>query len=79
MNQNKSVLIVGIDPALIDFSSPEFAQHNLTAQRVPSEARAEIERLHGLGYQADWCMTDFGETVERVLEEKLKGSLATAL
>jgi hypothetical protein len=73
MNQNKSVLIVGIDPALIDFSSPEFAPHNLTAERVLSAGRAEIERLHGLGYQADWCMIDFGETAERVLEEKLKG------
>jgi hypothetical protein len=72
MNQMKSVLIVGIDPVLIDFSSPDFAPHNLTAERVLSAIRADTERLRGLGYEADSCMTDFGETAERVVTDKLR-------
>src|ERR1700692_826260 len=72
MEQKKSVLIVGIDPVLIDFSSPDFAPQNLSADRVLSALLADSERLRGLGYEADSCLTDLGETAERVLEDKLK-------
>ena len=47
MEQKKSVLIVGIDPVLIDFSSPDFAPQNVSADRVLSALRADSERLHG--------------------------------
>jgi hypothetical protein len=73
MKREKNVLIVGIDPVLIDFSSPEFAPQNLNAEKVLSGTRAAIDRLRGLGYEADSCLTDFGDTAERVLEEKLRG------
>ncbi len=33
---------------------------------------ADSERLRGLGYEVDSCLTDLGETAERVLEEKLR-------
>ena len=72
MEHNKRVLILGLDPGLIDFASPDFAPQNLTADRVLSAIRADSERLRGLGYEADSCLTDFGETAERVVEEKLK-------
>lgn len=72
MKQKKSVLIVGIDPVLIDFSSPDFAPQNLSANRVLSALLADSERLRGLGYEVDSCLTDLGETAERVLEEKLR-------
>lgn len=73
MAQKKSVLLVGIDPVLIDFSSPDFAPYNLSAERVLSALRTDSERLQGLGYETDLCLTDFGDTAERVLEEKLRG------
>jgi hypothetical protein len=73
MGQKKRVLIVGIDPVLIDFSSPDFAPFNLSAERVLAAIRADSERLRGLGYEVDLCLTDFGNTAERVLEEKLRG------
>jgi hypothetical protein len=64
--EEKSVLIVGIDPVLIDFSSPDFAPQNLSADRVMSGLLADRERLRGLGCEADLCLTDFGETAERL-------------
>jgi hypothetical protein len=70
--EKKSVLMIGIDPVLIDFSSPDFAPQNLSAERVLSALVADTERLRGLGYEADLCLTDFGETAERVVEDKLK-------
>jgi hypothetical protein len=75
VEQKKSVLIVGIDPVLIDFSSPDFAPYDLSAERVLSAIRADSERLRGLGYEADTCLTDFGESAERVLEEKTQGEV----
>lgn len=72
MEHKKSVLMVGLDPLLIDFSSPEFAPMNLSAERVLSALRADSERLHDLGYEAETCLTDFGETAERVLTDKLR-------
>jgi hypothetical protein len=70
--KKKSVLIVGIDPVLIDFSSPDFAPQNLSAERVLSALLADSERLRGLGYEADSCLTDLGETAEQVVEDKLR-------
>ncbi len=72
MEDKKSVLIMGIDPVLIDFSSPEFAPKNLTAERILSALQADSERLRSLGYEADVCLTDFGETAEQVVEDKLR-------
>ena len=72
MEHKKSVLMVGLDPVLIDFSSPEFAPMNLSADRVLSALRADGERLHGLGYEAENCLTDFGETAGQVVADKLR-------
>ncbi len=72
MKEKKSVLLVGLDPALIDFSSPGFADYNLSAERVLSAIRNDSEQLCGLGYEVDTCLTDFGDTAERVLENSLK-------
>ena len=72
MEQKKSVLLVGIDPVMIDFSSPDFAPYNLSADRVMSALLADNERLRGLGYDADLCLTDLGATAERVVEDKVR-------
>jgi hypothetical protein len=72
MEQKKSVLLVGIDPAVIDFSSPDFAPQKLSADRVMSALLADNQRLHELGYESDLCFTDLGATAERVVEEKLR-------
>ena len=72
MELRKSVLIVGLDPVLIDFSSPDFAPQNLSADRVLAALHADSERLRSLGYETDSCLTDHGATAERVLEDKLR-------
>ena len=71
--ETKKVLIVGIDPLLIDFTSPEFAAFpGLTAGKVEAGIKGSIQQLNELGYQADLCWTDFGQTATNVLEKKLK-------
>ena len=72
VERKKSVLLVGIDPAMIDFSSADFAPYNLNADRVMSALLAENQRLRDLGYESDLCLTDLGETAERVVEGKLR-------
>ncbi|MGZ3904904.1 MAG: hypothetical protein ACXVC6_14485 [Bacteroidia bacterium] len=71
--ENKKVLIVGIDPFLIDFTSPEFAAFpGLTAQKVEMGIKGSISKLNEMGYEADLCWTDFGQTAANVLEKKIK-------
>jgi hypothetical protein len=72
MEQKKSVLLVGIDPFEIDFSSGDFAPYNLSSDRVMSALLADQEQLRELGYQADLCLTDLGETAEGVVQDKLR-------
>ena len=69
----KSVLIVGLDPALIDFSDPAFAAFpGMNAARVMAGVTADQERLNAVGYDARICLTDFGETAEAVVLTQLK-------
>jgi hypothetical protein len=68
----KNVLIVGLDPTLVDFSSPEFAAFNLDAAKVLAAVKADGEHLSSLGYDVDVCLTDFGETAEAVALDHLR-------
>ena len=69
----KSVLIVGLDPALIDFSDPSFAAFpGMNAARVMAGVTGDQERLMKIGYDVGICLTDFGETAEAVVLAKLK-------
>lgn len=73
MANNKNVLIVGIDPFLINFSSPEFAAFpGLTAQKVEVGVKGSIQQLNEAGYTADLCWIDFGATAASILEKKIK-------
>jgi hypothetical protein len=65
------VLIVGLEPSLIDFSSPPYAASGLDAAAVRAGLIADQARLDALGYDAELCLTDFGETAETVLRERL--------
>ena len=72
MLTNKSVLIIGFDPQVLDFSSPELAPVNLTAEKVQAGTAAELERLRGQGYEPDGCFVDLGETAETVVASRLR-------
>ena len=73
MSSTKRVLIVGLQPQLIDFSAPEFSAFpGLSAEKVMEGLRAGAASLVALGYEAELCLTDFGETAEAVLRDALK-------
>jgi hypothetical protein len=71
MTDEKSVLIIGLDPTLIDYSKPGYAP-GMDAPNVLAGLKLSEDELTGLGYNVDMCLTDFGETAEAVLQSKLK-------
>jgi hypothetical protein len=58
----KTVLAIGIEPSFIDSS----AFPGLTAELMTSYVGAQIEQLRALGYEADSCLIDLGDTAEAV-------------
>lgn len=72
METRKQVLIVGLQPELIDFSSPEYAAFpGLTAEKVLEGLNAGAASLRAQGYEAQICLTDFGATADDVLRKAL--------
>jgi hypothetical protein len=71
MAVEKRVLVIGLDPALIDFSKPGYAP-GMTAERVFAGLKSSEDELTRLGYSVDTCLTDFGETAAGVVERQLK-------
>jgi hypothetical protein len=71
MRDEKSVLIIGLDPTLIDFSKPGYAP-GMDAAKVLAGLKLSEDELTGLGYSVHMCLTDFGETAGAVLQSKLK-------
>lgn len=73
MTNKKTVLVVGIDPALIDFTTPEFAaMKGITAENIEQGIKNSINQLNELGYSAHLCWTDFGETAISVIKKQLQ-------
>lgn len=69
----RSALIIGLDPELIDFSSPDFAAFpGMTAAKVWAGLTAAEEGLKARGYDAQHCLTDFGQTAEEVVTASLQ-------
>jgi hypothetical protein len=64
----KTVLAIGIDPALVDFTAlPQF-----TPEMFRSCIDAQIERVRGMGYDVTNCQIDLGDTAEAVTAEALR-------
>ena len=70
MRDEKSVLVIGLDPALIDFSHPGYAP-GMDATKVQAGLKSSEEELTRLGYSVQMCLTDFGETAEAVVQSRL--------
>jgi hypothetical protein len=69
----RSALVIGLDPDLIDFSSPDFAAFpGMTAAKVLAGLTAAEEGLKALGYDAHHCLTDFGQTAEAIVTAQLQ-------
>ena len=64
----KTVLAIGIDPALVDYTAfPQF-----TPEMFRTYIDAQIERVRGLGYDVTSCLIDLGDTAEAVAAEALR-------
>jgi hypothetical protein len=73
MTSKKNVLLVGLEPHLINFSDPAYAAFpGLTAEKVLGSLNADAAELNELGYDTTLCLVDFGETAEAVLSSQLK-------
>lgn len=73
MTEKKSVLVIGLQPTLIDFSAPEYAAYlDMDAAKVSAGLKAAEDSLTQLGYDVQMCLTDFGETAEAVVQDRLK-------
>lgn len=51
-----SVVVIGIDPYLIDFSMPEFARTGLTADVIQEGLDQSAAVLNAEGYTAELCL-----------------------
>jgi hypothetical protein len=74
MTENKAVLVIGLEPTLIDFSHPDYASTGLglDATKVLAGLKSSEDKLTRLGYDVQMCLTDFWETAEAVLRSQLK-------
>jgi hypothetical protein len=70
MRNEKRVLVIGLDPTLIDFSQPGYAP-GMDATKVLAGLKSSEEELTRLGYSVQMCLTDFGETAEAVVQSRL--------
>ena len=71
MTEKKSVLVIGLDPTMIDFSKPGYAP-GMDATKVLAGLKSSEDELTRLGYSVEMCLTDFGETAEAVLQNQLE-------
>ncbi len=71
MTDKKGVLVVGLDPTLIDFSDPGYGP-GMNAEKVFAGIKSSEDELTGLGYYVQTLLTDFGETAEAVVQNKLR-------
>jgi hypothetical protein len=71
MSGQKRVLVVGLDPTLIDFSQPGYPP-GMSAEKVFAGMKSSEDELTRLGYSMQSCLTDFGETAETVLRNQLE-------
>ena len=73
MTEEKQVLLIGLDPTLIDFSQPGYPP-GMDATKVFAGLKSSVDELTGLGYSVHMCLTDFGETACAVVQSRLHQS-----
>ncbi len=73
MNLTPQILLIGIDPLLLDFASPEFAtMPGLNAEKIEAGTKASLDELNALGYVAEKCWVDLGATASQTVIDRLK-------
>ena len=70
MREKKRVLVIGLEPTLVDFSHIP----DMNAEKVMAGLKADQAKLNALGYDTQLCLTDLGRTAEAVVLQKLSES-----
>lgn len=65
--KNTQVLVIGLEPSLVDFST----MPDMNAGKVRAGLQADQAKLAALGYEAELCLTDLGETAADVVAQQL--------
>jgi hypothetical protein len=68
MKAGKSVLVIGFEPTLLDYTTIP----DLDAAKVIAGLEADETRLRNLGYEVELCLHDLGETAEAVVRDRLR-------
>jgi hypothetical protein len=71
MNSKKRVVLVGLKPEVVDYSKPLSLALGLTPEKLIAQLEADRAKLNELGYDAQFCLVDRGETAESVVTAKL--------
>jgi len=73
MANSKRVLVIGVQPELMNFSDPDYAAYpGMDAAKVLAGLKASEDSLTECGYDVQMCLTDFGETAESVVRDLLE-------
>lgn len=79
-SMSQTVLLIGIDPQLIDFTSPEFtAFPGLTAEKIQAGYDQAVVSLKEHQITGVICWVDFGETAPTVIKTELQKSTYNAV
>jgi hypothetical protein len=69
MTRDKRVLMLGLDPKLVDYAHLPVKLDEATLR---AGLAADEKRLRDLGYDATWLLVDRGETAETAVSAALK-------
>ncbi len=69
MTRDKKVLMIGLDPKVVDYAHLAV---KLDEPTLRAGLAADEQRLRDLGYDASWLLIDRGETAESVVSAALK-------
>lgn len=68
MTRDKKVLMIGLDPKVVDYAHVAV---KLDEPTLRARLTADEKRLRDLGYDAKWLLIDRGETAETVVSATL--------
>jgi len=69
----KRVLLVGFDPAMVDFSDPALPP-GMTAEKIHAGVKLALAEMTGRGWLAENCFINPDETAVRTVEQRLAGN-----
>jgi hypothetical protein len=72
MPNAKAIMVLGLEPSLLDFSEPPLSTSGLDAGKIRSALDQEEAKLKALGHDVEPCLTDTGNTAEAVVATRLQ-------